>query len=196
MYSRESFRPSPSDFNTFGQPTKGDRLVGCPLCGLPDCTDLEHRIGIERKTELQHPIDCDAPPYLPDGWSLNPEDQLPGLVKGEVNFDPAKIQFYLDEDQKTGSVVGTELAKRLSEKSLLPANVLDYLLANPELVPEEWKVDEQGNARYINFWTVYRLSDGRLCVRYLYWRDGQWRWLYFALAFEFNDQDPAVLFAS
>jgi len=37
------------------------------------------------------------------------------------------------------------------------ANVLDYLLAHPELIPEDWK------NKYVFFWgTIYRYSSGGL----------------------------------
>ena len=68
------------------------------------------------------------------------------------------------------------------------ANILDYLLAHPELIPEEWK------GKYIFFWgTIYRLSDGRLCVRYLIWNGSEWDWSYDWLDDDFNSDSPAAL---
>ena len=72
-----------------------------------------------------------------------------------------------------------KLHEELVEKPLLNANVLDYLLFNPVLIPEEWKRDDQGNTLCICFWgTIYRHDSGRfLCVRFLYWdrKDNTWR---------------------
>jgi hypothetical protein len=53
----------------------------------------------------------------------------------------------------------------------LDANILFTLLENQQLIPESWKT-------YDIFFdgTVIRGSDGRLCVLYLYWYEGEWRW--------------------
>ena len=68
------------------------------------------------------------------------------------------------------------------------ANVLDYLLAHPELIPEDWK------NKYVFFWgTIYRYSSGGLCVRYLCWNGSKWRWDGNWLAHDFYSAYPAVL---
>jgi hypothetical protein len=80
---------------------------------------------------------------------------------------------------------------------VMNANVLDYLLANPDLIPEEWKKDEKGNTRYIFFWgTVYRRSNGNLCVRCLYWDDSGWYWSLRWLVIDFFGFYPAAVPAS
>ena len=143
-------------------------------------------------------IDCDAAPFIPEGWTIKPEDQLTGAVGGQLEFDPAKVLLYLDEDQKDGkAIIGNELKGKLVDKALLKANVLDHLLANANLIPEAWKIDEQGRTRYIFFWgTVYRGPDGDRCVRCLCWGDGKWVWDCNWLDAEFVDQDPAAILAS
>ena len=66
---------------------------------------------------------------------------------------------------------GTELREELKGKPVLNANVLDYLLKHPELIPEEWK------GKAVFFWgTIYRDSRGNLCVRCLYWDGSRWYW--------------------
>ena len=73
---------------------------------------------------------------------------------------------------------------------VLNANVLDYLLAHRELIPEEWK----GNA--IFFWgPIYRLSGGDLCVRCLYWDDDAWHWGYCWLDDGWGGYYPAAVCA-
>ena len=66
---------------------------------------------------------------------------------------------------------GVELRKELSNKgvAVLNANVLDYLLARPGLIPEEWK----GKRTYF-FGTIYCRPDGEPCVRYLYDLNDEW----------------------
>lgn len=117
-------------------------------------------------------IDCDADPFVPEGWEVRPQDQLPGAARGKMTFDPAEAVLYLSERQEgRRTAKGTELRKELSSRPVLPANVLDWLLERPELIPESWK------GQYVFFWgTVYRGRDGNLCVRYLCWYGGRWCW--------------------
>jgi hypothetical protein len=80
-----------------------------------------------------HTIDCDADPYLPDGWKV--EAHIKG---GSLDFEPAQMQFYLADGQKNGKTIeGNKLRKELANMPVLNANVLDYLLANPDLIPED-----------------------------------------------------------
>jgi hypothetical protein len=138
-------------------------------------------------------IDCDADPFLPDGWKVEEHK------KGEqFNFDPSIVQFYLADGQKNGkSIEGNKLRKELVNMPVMNANVLDYLMANPDLIPEEWKKDDAGNTRYIFFWgTIYRYSDGSLYVRYLYWFGVRWGWSSRWLGDGWDGSSPAAMLAS
>jgi hypothetical protein len=146
---------------------------------------------------LRRLIDCDAKPFIPHGWSIHPEDQLPNVVCGAIEFDPAKVAFHLDDAQKKGTIVGNKLKEKLAGKTVYGAQVLDYLLANTNLIPDSWKTDEKGQIRYVYFWgTIYRASGGSLCVRSLYWGGGRWFWGNDWLDNWFGGQYPAVLLAS
>lgn len=135
---------------------------------------------------VKHLIDCDADPYIPEGWKK--EEHHKG---GQLEWNPAKIQLYLSEKQKGRYIKGYKLRKELAEKPVLNANVLDYLLAHSELIPEEWK------GKFIFFWgTIYRDSDGGLVVRCLSWDGGEWSWRYYWLDYGWHVDSPAVLFAS
>jgi hypothetical protein len=80
---------------------------------------------------------------------------------------------------------------------VMNANVLDFLLANPDLIPEEWKKDEHGNTRYIFFWgTVYRDRGGDLYVRYLCWGGDRWGWGSRWLGSGWDGDSPAAVLAS
>ncbi|MFI5260484.1 MAG: hypothetical protein ACHQU0_01675 [Candidatus Paceibacteria bacterium] len=117
---------------------------------------------------LPHIIDCDSALFVPDGWKVEEHDE-----GGQLTFDASKIELYFSvaQDQTKGSIGGNELRKELADKPVLNANVLDYLLANPHLIPKEWK------GKSIFFWgTIYRDSDGLLCVRCLCWGGNGWRW--------------------
>ena len=145
---------------------------------------------------IQHVIDCDANPFSPwanDGFTI--EEHQKG---GQWKFDPKQVKFFLASGQKDGKVIeGNKLRKELAKKSVFNANVLDYLLAHPELIPDEWKTDGNGNTRYIFFWgTVYRNRDGGLYVRFLCWSDDGWDWGYSWLGNDWDGSNPAAVRAS
>lgn len=136
---------------------------------------------------VDHVIDCDAAPFVPDGWKV--EEHQKG---GQLKWDAAALQLFLAEGQQNGNALeGNKLRKELASKPVLNANVLDYLLANPHLIPEDWK------GKAVFFWgTVYRFSGGHLCVRYLYWRGARWGWRVSWLVRGWDGDDPAALLAS
>ncbi len=147
-------------------------------------------LGVLRGTHeikgIEHVIDCDAAPFIPSCWKVEEHQK-----NGNIKFDASKVELYLSKKQKNGSIEGNKLREELKGKKVLNANVLDYLLANPKAIPEEWK------GKYIFFWgTIYRDSDGRLCVRCLYWDGGQWLWSNRWLSYAFYGHYPAALSAS
>ncbi|MDP3726146.1 MAG: hypothetical protein Q8R36_03025 [bacterium] len=154
----------------------GDEGVQCFLSGASEVVIRKHLIN------------CDADPYVPNGWSVE-EHQKGGQL--QWNKDAQKDALYLSDKQKSGSIVGNKLRTELKGKPVLNANVLDYLLAHPHLISEEWK------EKYVFFWgTIYRGSHGDLCVRFLYWHEGGWRWSYHWLVYVWYADDPAAVFAS
>lgn len=136
-------------------------------------------------------IDTNKDPLIPyKNWTVEEH-----IKNGKIEWNPEKVSLYISEKQKSGYINGNELRKEI--KNPLNANVLDYLLNNPHLIPEEWKQDEQGQTRYIFFWgTIYRLSVGRLCVRCLFWGGGRWQAGNDWLVDGFGGQDPAASLAS
>lgn len=134
-----------------------------------------------------HTIDCDTDPYVPNRWSIE-EHQKGGTFK----FDPANVALHLDKGQKDGKMTeGHKLRKALAKQPVLNANVLDYLLANPHLISEEWK------GKAVFFWgTIYRNRDGHLCVRYLFWRGDRWASDFYWLDIDWSGDDPAAVDAS
>ncbi|MFH1404639.1 MAG: hypothetical protein ABIH21_00890 [Patescibacteria group bacterium] len=143
-------------------------------------------------------IDCSAQPHIPNGLEIRLKDQITSRVLGDLRFDPDKIDLYLDAGQKGDqTILGNDLRQILEGKPVLNACVLDHLLVNTQLIPEEWKQDSQGRTRYIYFWgTIYRASNGRLFVRCLYWNDGQWNWDYRWLGYRWRVQNPSAILAS
>lgn len=136
---------------------------------------------------VSHVIDCDAKPFEPSGLTV--VEHAPG---GKIIWDSSKIDLRLEDGQKGGKCIeGNKLRKLLKSKRVLNANVLDYLLAHSELIPESWK----GNAVF--FWgTIYRNADGNQCVRYLYWGDGRWYSHDDWLGRGWGSDSPAALLAS
>ncbi len=129
--------------------------------------------------------------HIGDGWAIL-EKRPDGLyVNGR------KVVLHLSKRQQNGKLLkGYELREELKGTRLLNANILDALCDNPHLIPEDWKKDEQGNARYIFFWgTIYRYSGGDLFVCYLYFDDGAWHRGSHWLAHDWCGSGPAVLLA-
>lgn len=145
------------------------------------------RQGHAGLTVLDHVIDCDANPFVPNGWKVKEHQK-----GGQFKWDATKVSLWLADGQKNGEwLEGNKLCKELKGKSVYNANLLDYLLANPTLIPEEWK------GKYVFFWgTIYRSSSGRLCVRYLYWHGYGWSGYCHWLVLYWRGFNPAVVPAS
>lgn len=161
-----------------------------------------------------HIVNCDANPFIPQGWKVESHQKwgeftffrngddlwlnnkrtrflLPHL------FHSKKIGFFLSDKQNNGGHDGKDLHSDLTDISVLNVCHLDYLIANPELIPESWKVDAKGRTRYIFFWgTTYRCFSGRSTVRCLFWKDCRWRWSDRWLSRTWGVCHPAAVFAS
>lgn len=160
-------------------------------------------------TIREHVVDFEAAPFVPEGWKVESHQKThTGTVVltrvGDDLFLPAgrKMEFFLSPNQAEGkSIKGDKLRKEIEglkreDRLVLDANVLDYLLAHPEFIPESWKVDEKGRTRCIFFWgTIYRYSDGYLYVRYLCWDVDGWRWYCSWLDYEWSVRSPAAVLA-
>jgi len=155
---------------------------------------IDHRkYGDAATATAQHLIDCDADPFVPSGWTV--ESHRKG---GQFAFDHAKIKLYLSPNQRNGKIInGNKLRKELANEPVLNANVLDYLLKNPNLIPEQRKKDESGNTLYIFFWgTIYRYSNDDLCVRFMFYSGSLLNYGNSPLDLDWDDNDPAALLAS
>ena len=133
-------------------------------------------------------IDLDADPFVPEGFTF-----VEHVVKGgQWQFNAKAIELYLSKEQKKGKAIGgNELRKRLKGKAVLNANVLDYLLAHKELIPDEWK------DKWISFFgTIYRGSGDALYVRCLDWYGGRWHWGFFWLDNDWNSRNHVALRAT
>ncbi len=132
-------------------------------------------------------VDLDADPFVPEGWKV--EEHIKG---GQFEFDPTKVVLHLDEEQREfGVIVSNRLWEGLKGRPVYNANLLDFYLAHPHLIPEEWKGKE------IFFWgTIYCHSNGFLCIRCLVWRARGWESLCDYFDRVFHDNCPAAMSAS
>ena len=115
----------------------------------------------------EHMIDLDADPRIPCRvWKVHEHKK-----GGQFKWDASKVKLFLHDKQRDGSINGIKLRKELANKPCYNANLLDYLLDNPNLIPEEW----QGGR--VCFWgTIYRDFRGDdLFVRCLVWEGGHWK---------------------
>jgi len=144
-------------------------------------------LGYSEIKPIENIINCDADPFLPSGWEIEEHKK-----SGKFVWNPSCVQLHLSPNQQNGKViVGHKLRTELAGKPVLNANVLDYLLVHPHLIPEEWK------GKYVFFWgTIYRYSAGNLSVRYLYWSGGRWDWSYGWLGYGWDGGGPAAVSAS
>jgi len=72
---------------------------------------------------------------------------------GELYFNGRRLTLFLSESQKNEGARGYELRKELQACcDIVPAEILDCLNRCPELWPESWKKDANGNTIKVHFW--------------------------------------------
>lgn len=134
-------------------------------------------------TVVEHMIDLDAKPFTPDGWQV--EEHHKG---GPFKWDASKVGLHLRAQQKIGTIEGNKLREELKGLPVYNANLLDYLLTHPHLIPWEWK------GKCVFFWgTIYLKSGGDLWIRYLYWRGDAWVWSSHWLRYDWGANDAAAV---
>jgi hypothetical protein len=144
--------------------------------------------------------DFGVDPYLPKFWKME-SNKRGGASRVERNgnllyLDGKKIQLWISRGQEWGVVEGNILRSKLERKNVVGATMLDFLLNNPDLIPETWKKSQGGNVRRIFFWgTMYINGHGSLCVRCLVWK-GDWMEDFLCLKDDFCGKDQAMILAS
>ena len=146
-------------------------------------------------------VDCDANPKIPSGLYLTGEGTehrkmgkitLEKREDGKLYANGKEVVRHLSPNQTNGKAIqGHKLRKELKDVQVLNACIMDALLANPQLIPDEWK------SGYTYFWgTTFRSVSGGLCVECLYWSGGQWDWSYSWLDYDWGSRYPAAVLAS
>ena len=148
------------------------------------------------------PIDLDSHPFIPReslyGRTLTVEYHQKG---GKFEWREDRVGLYILPDQKgRNRVHGSRLRDLHPPKlSVANANLLDYLLKYPHLIPDAWKDKwKVGNEiRRIYFWgTIYRDAYGERYVRYLYFSEDRWQADLSDPDGYYGSKDPAVLLAA
>lgn len=132
----------------------------------------------------EHIIDCDAPPSLPKGLTL--EYHKKG---GKLRWNPRDFKFMFHPEQENGVVAGHRLREWVKNEPIYNANVLDYWLAHPYIIPLECK------GKWTYFWnSIFNDPDGKSYVRYLDWDGDRPTSCYCLLDFGFSTNSPAAGF--
>ena len=141
-----------------------------------------------------HVIEFDAVPFCPAGLTIAPDsDQIKTRVRGKRNLSEISIRLHLYDGQTNGKWLnGYYLKVKLDGQEVFGAQLLDFYLEHPDLIPEDWK--KKG---WIFFWgTIYRDYRGNLCVRFLFWNGTRWDSRYDWLACGWLDDSPAAVSAN
>jgi len=145
-----------------------------------------------RGGRVGHIIDCSASAFIPypDEWIILESDQIASrITAAHLVWNINNIDFVMTKKQKDGPVLVEQIYKDLMGQRVLPAHVLDYLLANSFLLPKRCEF------QYTYFWgTIYhhRINNGRL-VRYLYSFNGEWKWDYANFVLQCSGVMPAAI---
>jgi len=135
-------------------------------------------------------IDCSAPPYIPDGWVIRPEDQIASAFRGRLIWTPDCVRLHLANGQRNGGQIrGFDLKGILEGQPVLPANVLDWQLEDPNSrIPPYFQKDT------VFYWgTVYCDRGGDLCVRCLDLSGVGWDWGWYGLGADWSVVNPAAV---
>ncbi len=156
--------------------------------------------GLAEINPLTHVIDCDAFPCEYDCWDLVSHQK-----GGSLTWDSKRFSLFVHELQQKGNTLdGYAIRgslKNTAGKIVLNANVLDYLLMHPRLIPDEWKERVNNEPLRVFFWgTIYCLKDSTVSphyVRCLLWSqsDREWAGDYRRLDKQWSERDPAALWS-
>ncbi len=142
----------------------------------------EFKLWLKGVVLLEVLINLSVPCKLPFDGAERISRAKVGVVKLErrgddLYLDGAKLERFLSDGQKLGRVInGPALRYELEAKGgQVSAKVLDTLVDHPELWPESWKEDAEGNTIYVFFWDdIFRHPPfGILYVPFGFWFEGK-----------------------
>lgn len=163
---------------------------------------LKHVLPVVRKCAevklIQYTVDCTANALVPEDTEIMAVEYH-NTILGQLDLDVSSIGLHLSNEQQDVDaqakgmrfIKGDDLRQKIEHKDVLNACVLDYLLAHPEFIPNEWK------GMRVFFWgTIYRNSAGSLIVRYLSWNGDKWYWDRRYTTSDWNSGNPAAVLKS
>ncbi|OHB25207.1 MAG: hypothetical protein A2542_02280 [Parcubacteria group bacterium RIFOXYD2_FULL_52_8] len=123
-------------------------------------------------------------------WQCLPEDQIKSRVQGKVQFSIANLGLVLKLRDREDYITGHSLSGRLEleRECVLPDNFLEVLLANPELIPAEYRRGRVG------FWGKIYSRRGLLYIRQMVERQGKFTWDCRYVGQDFSASNPVAVF--
>jgi len=129
-------------------------------------------------------IDLSVPCRLPFDDAERVSLVKSGVVKlerrgNDLHLDGKKINLFISERHKTVASRGTQQGHDLKDElwirgGNIGASVLDHLVEYPELWPESWKRNGDGNIMFVCFFDdLFRHPSCGLAVRCGYWYEGR-----------------------
>lgn len=161
---------------------------------LYDLTDKYKEYLLYQKQLSESVIDFNSTPVCPPGLTIAPDsEQIASRVRGKRNLSEIRVGLHLDDGQTNGRWLGGyDLKAKLEGQPVLGAQLLDFYLEHPDLIPEDWK--KKG---WIFFWgTIYHGASGSLYVRYFAWNGTGWYSGCHRFDGTWNDSGPAAVSAS
>jgi len=149
---------------------------------------------------LHATLDLAAEPRLPFPTAFIASHKPDGVVAVErrpdgLYVDAKKVVLFRSELQTDG-VQGPQLYDELFEKAVLNANVLQFLIQNPEFIPEspDWKKQGEEADVMIYFWgTLFGHPNGDHCVSHMEWNGASWTWSCSSIQNWWLENQPAAL---
>lgn len=157
------------------------------ICGLKPLAETGFSETIITDTTAQnareHIIDADADPFIPEGLTLKSHKK-----GGKIRWVQANYKSWFHPNQKgDGAVYARELVEWMEDKPGYNANVLDYWLAHPKIIPQEC------TDKWTYFLdTIYSNSLGEPIIRCFYYSDGQPRSSTDLLSYSLGRDSPAA----
>lgn len=98
--------------------------------------------------DKEYKIPCNTTPFIPDGLYIVEHRKFDFF-----NLNPNYTKLDLSRKLRNMSNSGKNIKEHLSKKFVMNVNILDFIIENPDLIPENWKGKE------IYFWgTIYAIE--------------------------------------
>ena len=133
----------------------------------------------------RHLLDLDATPcledfFIPTGFHRKMGKDIELERRGDdLYLGGKKIVFHFmpPVDLYQGYIEGRDYLREylgeVADRVILNANVAEYLIAHPELIPESWKKGDVGRP-YHFLGTIFCHPEAAPFVMQLWWHDGRW----------------------